>query len=131
MTLVALIQEPAGWEDVLSALPEIGLEGGTLLLSFTLAIFAILVFAVRFLLIRTGRPVPTDPFDMPRPRQFRALMILASALLAPLVAESFLPIEGLDRAGVLLLAYGFEALLAVVLWLLLEAYYRTRRPAGS
>jgi hypothetical protein len=102
------------------------LEIAALLLIFTLAIFLLLVFAVRVLLIVSKRPVPADLFDMANPKGFRTLMLGSSAVLAPLVAWEFLPVAGIDLISGLLVAYLFEALLAVVLWLLLEAFYRYR-----
>jgi hypothetical protein len=126
VALIALLQEPGGWAETLVAVLEVGLQAGTLLLSITLALLVLLVFAVRLVLIISGRPVPVDPFDMAKPREFRTLMIIAAALAAPLAAQSFLPVVELDEGQFLLLAYAFEALLAVVLWLLLEAFYRAR-----
>jgi hypothetical protein len=110
----------------LTAVSGIGLQAGTLLFAFTLAILVVLVFAVRALLIARGRPVPTDPFDMAKPRDFRTLMVAAAALLAPLAARSFLPVDDLDQGQFLLLAYAFEGVLTALLWLLLEAFYRAR-----
>jgi hypothetical protein len=121
-----LLQASGGWADALTGVSDIALQAGTLLLSFTLAILVLLVFAVRLLLIARGRPVPTDPFDMAKPRDFRTLMVVAAALLAPLATRSFLPVDDADQGQVLLLAYTFEGMLAVLLWLLLEAFYRVR-----
>jgi hypothetical protein len=104
-----------------TAAPEIA----TLWLTFTLAIFVVLVFAVRVLLIVTKRPVPADLLDMAKPRGFRTLMLASAAILAPLVAWDFLPVN-VDLATGLAIAYVFEILLTVVLWLLLEAFYRYR-----
>ncbi|MCL7455453.1 MAG: hypothetical protein M8467_20655 [Anaerolineae bacterium] len=124
--LAALVQEPGGWAEALDTVADAGPQAGTLLLSFTLAIFVVLVFVVRLLLVTTSRPVPVDPFDMARPRDFRTVMVVAAALLAPLAARSFLPVEGLDEGQFFILAYGFQVLIAVALWLLLEAFYRSR-----
>jgi len=121
-----LLQEPSGWSESLTAVSGIGLQAGTLLFAFTLAILVVLVFAVRALLIARGRPVPTDPFDMAKPRDFRTPMVAAAALLAPLAARSFLPVDDLDQGQFLLLAYAFEGVLTALLWLLLEAFYRAR-----
>jgi hypothetical protein len=126
MALGTLIQDPSGWAETMAAISDVGLQAGTLLLSFTLAILVVLVFAVRALLIVRGRPVPTDPFDMAKPRDFRTVMVAAAALLAPLAARSFLPVDDLDEGHFLLMAYAFEVALAVLLWLLLEAFYRVR-----
>jgi hypothetical protein len=110
----------------LDAMAGGALEIATLLLTFTLAIFILLVLAVRVLLIVSKRPVPADLFDMAKPKGFRTLMLGSSAVLAPLVAWEFLPVAGVDLVPGLLAAYVFEALLAAVLWLLLEAFYRYR-----
>ena len=124
--LANLLQEPGSWADTLTALSDIAVQAGTLLFSFTLAILVLLVFAVRLLLIARSRPVPTDPFDMANPRDFRTLMVAAAALLAPLAGRSFLPVGDVDEGQFLLLAYAFEVVLAALLWLLLEAFYRLR-----
>ena len=126
VALGTLIQEPGGWAETMAAISDVGLQAGTLLFSFTLAILVLLIFAVRALLIARGRPVPTDPFDMAKPRDFRTLMVAAAALVAPIAARSFLPVDDLDQGQYLLLAYAFEAVLAALLWLLLEAFYRVR-----
>ena len=126
VALGTLIQEPGGWAETTTAISDVGLQAGTLLFSFTLAILVLLIFAVRALLIARGRPVPTDPFDMAKPRDFRTLMVAAAALVAPIAARSFLPVDDLDQGQYLLLAYAFEAVLAALLWLLLEALYRVR-----
>ena len=112
--------------DVMAGAP---LEIAALLLIFTLAIFLLLVFVVRVLLIVSKRPVPADLFDMAKPKGFRTLMLGSAGILAPLVAWEFLPVAGVDLATGLTVAYVFEALLAVVLWLLLEWFYgyRSRR----
>jgi len=126
LALGIVLQRPSSWAETLAALSDVAAQAGTLLFSFTLAILVLLVFAVRVLLIARGRPVPVDPFDMGKPRDFRTLMVAAAALLAPLAARSFLPVDDLDEGQFLLLAYAFEALLAVLVWLLLEAFYRVR-----
>ena len=126
VALGTLIQEPGGWAETMAAISDVGLQVATLLLSFTLAILVLLIFAVRALLIARGRPVPTDPFDMAKPRDFRTLMLAAAALVAPIAARSFMPVDDLDQGQYLLLAYAFEAVLAALLWLLLEAFYRVR-----
>ena len=126
VALGTLIQEPGGWAETMAAISDVGLQAGTLLFSFTLAILVLLIFAVRALLIARGRPVPTDPFDMAKPRDFRTLMVAAAALVAPIAARSFLPVDDLDQGQYLLLAYAFEAVLAALLWLLLESFYRVR-----
>jgi 4-amino-4-deoxy-L-arabinose transferase-like glycosyltransferase len=116
----------------MAAIPEVGLQVGTLLLSFTLALLVVFVFVVRLLLIATGRPVPLDPFDMAKPRDFRTIIVAAAALVAPIAAGPFLPARDLDQGPSLILIYAFQVLLAIVLWLLLEALYRlrARRRAG-
>lgn len=121
-----LLQASGGWSETLAAVSDVALQAATLLLSFSLAILVLLVFGVRLLLVARGRPVPTDPFDMAKPRDFRTLMVAAAALLAPLATWSFLPVDDLDQGQFLLLAYAVEVLLAALLWLLLEAFYRVR-----
>lgn len=118
-------QEPGG-PAALDSMLDAGFEVVVLLLAFTLAVFVLLVFAVRALMIFRKLPVPTDPFDMTKPRAFRALMLGSAVLLTPLVASSFLPVEGLDSQSVLVVAYGFEILLGVALWVVLELFYRIR-----
>jgi uncharacterized iron-regulated membrane protein len=103
-----------------------GIEIATLLLVFTLAIFVVLVFGVRMLLAARKQPIPTDPFDMAKPKDFRTLMVAAAALLAPLVAQSFLPVEGLEAQWVLVWAYVFQIVLALILWLALHLLYQVR-----
>jgi hypothetical protein len=127
LTLMAPAQglEP-DWLQTLGRMLDVGLEIGVLLLSFTLAIFVVLVFGVRVVLIMRKHPVPVDPLDMAKPKGFRALMLGAAALLAPLVALDFLPVGGLDHRWVLVVAYAFEFFLAVVLWLLLHLFYKAR-----
>jgi hypothetical protein len=102
------------------------LEVAVLLSSFTLAIFVLLAFAVRVLLIVRKLPVPVDPIDMAKPKQFRALMLGAAALLAPLAASSFIPVRGTDPQPTLVVSYAFESLVAVVLWFALDLFYRVR-----
>jgi hypothetical protein len=118
-------QEP----DALNALKQMlgaGVEIGTLLLTFTLAIFVVLVFGVRLLMVVRKLPVPTDPLDMARPRAFRALMVVAAAVLAPLAAWDFLPVEGLHLGWGLVWAYVFELFLATILWVTLHLFYGAR-----
>lgn len=103
-----------------------GLDIGTILFASTLAVFVVLVFAVRLLLIVRKRPVPLDPFDMAKPVAFRTLMVGAAAVLAPLAILDFLPVEGLPPGWVLGWAYLFQLVLAVLLWLALEGFYRVR-----
>lgn len=112
--------------ETLKAMLANGLEIGTILLAFTLAIFIVLVFGVRALLVARKLPVPTDPFDMAKPRDFRMLMVSTAAILSPLVAQSFLPVEGLETRWVLVWAYVFQAVLAVILWLALHLFYQIR-----
>lgn len=112
----------------------VGPDIGTILLAFTLALFVVLVFGVRVLLVVRKRPVPVDPLDMAKPRAFRTLMVAGAALLAPLAALDFLPVEGLPLQWVLVVAYAFQLIVAVLLWLALEAFYRVRarrRAAGG
>jgi hypothetical protein len=115
------------WKRVLDALLENGLETVTILMAFTLAIFILLVFGVRVLLVVRKLPVPTDPIDMARPRGFRTLMLGVTTLITPLIAVGFLPVEGLEEDAVLAVVYGLEILLAVLLWLALEMFYGARK----
>lgn len=125
--LFAPIQgQTTGWTRVLDVALGAGLETGTLLLVFTLAVFVVLVFAVRVLMVITKKPVPVDPFDMAKPPGFRALMLGGAGLLAPLVAQEFLPLEGIEPQLVLLVAYGFEILVVGLVWLGLYLFYRIR-----
>ena len=126
LTSLTPLQGEPGLRQSLDIMAGAALEIAVLLLVFTLAIFILFVFAVRVLLIVTKRPVPVDLFDMAKPKGFRTLMLGSSAILAPLVAWEFLPVGGVDLATGLAVAYVFEVLLAVVLWLLLEAFYRYR-----
>jgi hypothetical protein len=112
--------------ETLKAMLSNGAEIATLLLAFTLAIFVVLVFGVRMLLAARKLPIPTDPFDMARPKDFRTLMVGAAAILAPLAAQSFLPVEGLETQWVLIWAYVFQIVLAVALWLALHLFYQVR-----
>ena len=130
LTLVSLFGWPRRQHAVLLGLDsalETGLETFVLLLSFTLAIFVLLVFAVRALMIFRKLPVPTDPLDMARPGAFRALMLGAAALLAPLVGSYFAPVLQLSSRTALLLYYGLELMIAVAFWFLLELFYRLRQ----
>ena len=112
--------------ETLEAMLSNGIEIATILLAFTLAVFVVLVFGVRVLLTARKRPIPIDPFDMAKPRDFRTLMVGAAAILAPLAAQSFLPVQGLDRQWVLVWAYVFQIVLAVLLWLALHLFYQIR-----
>ena len=112
--------------ETLEAMLANGLEIATTLLAFMLAIFVILVFGVRLLMIARKLPVPTDPFDMAKPTDFRTLMVGAAAILSPLVAQGFLPVRGLETQWVLVWAYVFQAVLAVILWLALHLFYQIR-----
>ena len=124
---LALIQEQQPEPlQTLEGMLGAGLEIATLLLAFTLAIFVVLVFAVRVVMVARKLPVPVDPFDMAKPKDFRALMLGAAALLAPLAALEFLPVEGLERRWVLVVSYAFEGLLVVVLWITLHLFYNVR-----
>ena len=116
--------------ETLKAMLDNGLEIATTLLAFTLAIFVILVFGVRLLMVVRKLPVPTDPFDMAKPKDFRMLMVGAAAILSPLVAQGFLPVEGLDTGWMLVWAYVFQAVLAVILWLALRLFYQIRDKRG-
>jgi hypothetical protein len=127
LNLLALAQgQDPGWFQTLLGMLDAGLEIGVLLLSFTLAIFVVLVFGVRVVLVVRKLPVPVDPLDMAKPKGFRALMLGAAAVLAPLVALDFLPVGGLDRRWVLVVAYAFEFFLAAALWLFLHLFYEVR-----
>ncbi len=110
----------------LKAMLSNGAEIATILLAFTLAIFVVLVFGVRVLLAARKMPIPTDPFDMAKPKNFRTLMVGAAAILAPLAAQSFLPVEGLEAQWVLVWAYVLQIVLAVLLWLALHFFYQVR-----
>ena len=115
--------------DLLNALGQLldaGLESIVLLLAFTLAIFVILVFGVRALMIFRKLPVPADPTDMVKPREFRALMLGAAVLLTPLAARGFLPVEGVDSTALLVAAYLIELILGLLLWFSLDLLYRAR-----
>jgi hypothetical protein len=119
------VQEP-GVTQTLDQLLEAGPEAAVLLLSFTLAIFVALVFAVRALMIFRKLPVPIDPLDMAKPRAFRAVMLAGAAVLAPLVASPFLPELGLDSQATLVVLYACQLLIVVLLWFLLDLFYRRR-----
>jgi hypothetical protein len=110
--------------ETLKAMLSNGAEIATLLLAFTLAVFVVLVFGVR--MAARKLPIPTDPFDMAKPKDFRTLMVGAAAILAPLAAQSFLPLEGLEAQWVLIWAYLFQIILAVALWLALHLFYQVR-----
>lgn len=112
--------------QTLEVMFDAGLEIGTLLLAFTLAIFIVLVFAVRVLMVIRKLPVPVDPVDMAKPKDFRAVMLGSAAMLAPLAALDFLPIEGGDPRWVLVVAYAFEVLLVAALWIALHLFYKAR-----
>jgi hypothetical protein len=112
--------------ETLRAMLSNGAEIATILLAFTLAIFVALVFGVRVLLAARKRTIPTDPFDMAKPKDFRTLMVGAAAILAPLAAQSFLPVEGLEAQWVLIWAYAFQIVLAVILWSALHLFYQVR-----
>lgn len=118
-------QEP-GWLQTLERLPKVGPEFVTLLLAFSLCIFVLLAFAVRVLMVIRKLPVPVDPFDMVKPRGFRTLMLGFAVLLTPLVAQGFLPTEGMDARWALVVAYVLDIVLAVALWFLLELFYKAR-----
>lgn len=122
------LQQPGPSEslamETLKAMLSNGAEIATILLAFTLAIFVVLVFGVRVLLTARKLPIPTDPFDMAKPKDFRTLMVGAAAILAPLAAQSFLPVEGLEAQWVLIWAYVFQVVLAVILWLALHLFYQ-------
>lgn len=112
--------------QVLGPMLDAGLDAAVLLLTCTLAIFVVLVLAIRALMIFRKLPVPLDPLDMAKPRAFRTMMLFFSALLAPLVASSFLPETGLEPQSALLAAYLLEMAIAAVLWFVFEIFYRIR-----
>ena len=123
--LLAPIQgQTIDWTHLLDLVLDAGLETGTLLLVFTLAVFVVLVFAVRVLMVITKKPVPVDPFDMAKPVGFRALMLGAAGLLAPLIAQQFVPLEGIEPQLALLVIYVFEILVVGIVWLGLYLFYR-------
>jgi hypothetical protein len=130
LSLMSLLGWPRGQLTLLQGLDstlEASLEIFVVLLSFTLAIFVLLVFAVRALMIFRKLPVPTDPLDMALPGTFRALMLIPSALIAPLVGSYFAPVLELSSQSALFLHYGLELVIAVGLWFLLELFYRLRQ----
>jgi hypothetical protein len=122
---VAQGTEPGGIQ-ALGQMLDAGLEVTVVLLSFTLAIFVLLTFAVRAVMIWRKLPVPVDPVDMARPRGFRGLMLASAALLAPLVATYFVSVPGAGPQSFLLITYGLELLLAAALWFVLKLFYRVR-----
>ena len=119
--------EEASLQQTIQGMMANGPQIAVFLLAFLLAIFVILVFGVRVLMVLRKLPVPVEPLDMARPRPFRALMLGAAALLTPLAGRSFLPVEGLDRNMVLAVAYPVVVVLAALLWLALEGFYRARQ----
>jgi hypothetical protein len=121
----ALGQDP-GLDQTLQQLPSVGLEFATLVLAFTLAIFVVLVFGVRLLMVARKLPVPLDPLDMAKPRSFRTMMLVFAVALAPLVARGFLPSERMDPGWALALSYGVAVVTAALAWVLLEVYYGRR-----
>lgn len=119
------VQEP-GVTQTLDQILDAGPETVVLLLSFTLAIFVALVFAVRALMIFRKLPVPIDPLDMAKPRAFRSVMLAGTAVVAPLVASPFLPEIGMDSQATLVVLYASELLIVALLWFVLDLYYRRR-----
>jgi hypothetical protein len=53
-------------------------------------------------------------------------MVVAAAVLAPLAAWDFLPVEGLHLGWGLVWAYVFELFLATILWVTLHLFYGAR-----
>lgn len=102
------------------------LEVTVLLLSFTLAVFVLLVFGVRVLMVVRKLPVPVDPMDMAKPKGFRGLMLGSAGLLAPLVASGLVPAAGGDWPRELMIPYVLELLVLGALWVLLDLFYRMR-----
>lgn len=100
------------------------LEVAVLLLSFTLAIFVLLVFGVRVVMVVRKLPVPVDPIDMAKPKGFRGLMLVSAGLLAPLVASGVVPAAGGNWPGELMIPYVLELLVLGALWVLLDLFYR-------
>ena len=119
------VQEP-GVTQTLEHLLETGPETVVLLLSFTLAVFVALVFAVRALMIFQKLPVPIDPLDMAKPRAFRSVMLAGAAVLTPLVASPFLPELGLNSQATLVVLYASELLIVALVWFILDLFYRRR-----
>jgi hypothetical protein len=120
-------QEPqSAWLQTVVAMLGEGLEVGTLLLTLTLAIFVILVFAVRAVAIYRKLPVPVHVLDMAKPLDFRALMLVTAALLAPLIAQEFLPVRGADLSSTLLATYTLELPIVLLLWIALHIFYTVR-----
>jgi Na+-transporting methylmalonyl-CoA/oxaloacetate decarboxylase gamma subunit len=125
--LVTYLQgQPSILLETLYQLLDAGFEVIVLLMAFTLAIFIVLVFAVRAVMIIRKLPVPVDPTDMVKPKEFRALMLGAAVLLTPLIAKSFLPVEGVDPSSLLVATYMVEIVLGLLLWLSLDLYYKAR-----
>jgi hypothetical protein len=54
------------------------------------------------------------------------VMLAAAAVLAPLVAYDFLPVQGPDLASTLVAAYLLEIPIGLVLWLALHLLYMLR-----
>ena len=96
-------------------------------MAFTLAIFILLVFGVRALMLVRKLPVPMDLIDMARPQSFRTLMLGVTALLTPLIAVEFLPVKGMEQGTVLAVVYTIVILLAIALWFGLELFYGARK----
>lgn len=117
------VQEPG---VTLDQILEAGPETVVLLLSFTLAIFVALVFAVRALMIFRKLPVPIDPLDMAKPRAFRSVMLAGAAVLTPPVASPFLPELGLNSQATLVVLYASELLIVALVWFILDLFYRRR-----
>ncbi len=110
---------------------EAWLQLAVLLLTFTLATLVVLTLGVRLLMIARRLPVPAGYPDMLRPRGFRTLMVAASALIAPLAAARYLPVVTLGAGHASLAYLVAEALVALVLWWVLELYHRSRMRRGS
>jgi len=118
--------QQSGWIQALQAMLREPLEVGTMLFAFILAIFVLLVFAVRVLAVVRKLPIPVDPIDMAKPTGFRAVMLAAAAVLAPLAAYGFLPVQGPDLASTLMAAYLLEIPIVLVLWIALHLLYTVR-----
>lgn len=130
--LVTYLQgQPSILLETLYQLLDAGFEVIVLLMAFTLAIFIVLVFAVRAVMIIRKLPVPVDPTDMVKPKEFRALMLGAAVLLTPLIAKSFLPVEGVAPSSLLVATYMVEIVLGLLLWLSLDLYYKARGTKSS
>jgi hypothetical protein len=129
---VVSFQEQMDLQQALQSLAGNLLEVAVLLLSFTWAIFVLLVLLIRVLMVVRDLPVPVDPLDMAKPRAFRTWMLGFAALLGPLVAQYFWPLEAPAEGWLLAAAYLLQVGIVAILWVGLELIYgaRDRRSKG-